>query len=220
MFSDPMLSGGAGGSSVSYGSDSGVTATSNSASSTTANSIVTMTMLIPVNYVYRNPRFQQLALQQQHQSSSSYSVILPKECDHVIVLGDLNYRVDLTYEVAVALCARSDSKSLLKEDQLNRELRHPHSPWFGFADLTPTFLPTYRLDFGTIDTYDTSDKKRVPSFTDRILLWSKRQVASTATTATSDNIATSANALSFVGVSFGCLGVASQLGVCGRELRS
>lgn len=35
-------------------------------------------------------------------------------------------------------------------------------------------MPTYRFDFGT-STYDTSEKHRVPSLTDRILVYTKRK---------------------------------------------
>jgi hypothetical protein len=31
------------------------------------------------------------------------------------------------------------------------------------------FAPTYKLEKGTMDTYDTSAKQRVPSWTDRVM---------------------------------------------------
>jgi inositol polyphosphate 5-phosphatase INPP5B/F len=106
-------------------------------------------------------------------------VKLPKDHDIIIVAGDLNYRVDMAYEAAIRLAAPGGGAScnvdaLLKEDQLIREMKSQHSPWRGFVDLIPTFPPSYRYDMGTC-TYDTSEKKRVPSFTDRILHWSRKK---------------------------------------------
>lgn len=114
-------------------------------------------------------------IQQLLQANAVSQLILPKDHDQLVVFGDLNYRVDTSYENAVQLCKRGDIKALLKDDQLCRELKHPHSPWFGFSEAqAPTFLPTYRFDFGT-DTYDTSEKRRIPAYTDRILHWSKKK---------------------------------------------
>lgn len=96
------------------------------------------------------------------------TVLLPTQHDVCIVLGDLNYRVDNTYEGVLDLIKQGDLRTLLKDDQLHKELKQVHSPWKGFTDLTPTFNPTYRFDIGT-SVYDTSEKKRIPSWTDRVL---------------------------------------------------
>jgi phosphatidylinositol-bisphosphatase len=107
--------------------------------------------------------------------------LLPKDHDLVAVIGDLNYRVDLSYEAAVSLAKARDIAALLKEDQLIKEMRNAHSPWKGFVDCTPTFPPTYRFDIGT-NIYDTSEKQRIPAFTDRILFWSRKGTSSGAAT--------------------------------------
>ncbi|ESL08743.1 inositol-1,4,5-trisphosphate 5-phosphatase [Trypanosoma rangeli SC58] len=98
----------------------------------------------------------------------------PHDHDIVIVAGDLNYRVNLSYEEAVELSLRRDVARLLMHDELVSELANSHSPWWGFVDLTPTFPPTYRYDIG-MNVYDTSEKQRVPSYTDRIVTWTKRK---------------------------------------------
>lgn len=100
--------------------------------------------------------------------------VLPHDHDIIIVAGDLNYRVQLTYEEAVELAVHCDTARLLKHDEFVVELANPHSPWLNFVDLTPTFPPTYRYDIGT-NIYDTSDKQRVPSYTDRIVTWTKQK---------------------------------------------
>ncbi|EKG01936.1 inositol phosphatidylinositol phosphatase, putative [Trypanosoma cruzi] len=98
----------------------------------------------------------------------------PHDHDIIIVSGDLNYRTKLNYEEALELATRCDIERLLKHDELVSELANSHSPWWGFVDLTPTFPPTYRYDIGT-NIYDTSEKQRVPSYTDRIVTWTKRK---------------------------------------------
>ncbi|RNF25379.1 putative inositol/phosphatidylinositol phosphatase [Trypanosoma conorhini] len=98
----------------------------------------------------------------------------PHDHDVLIVSGDLNYRVKLSYEEAVELSLRRDVARLLAHDELVSELTNSHSPWWGFVDLTPTFPPTYRYDPGT-NIYDTSEKQRVPSYTDRIVTWTRRK---------------------------------------------
>ncbi|KAH9600703.1 Endonuclease/exonuclease/phosphatase [Trypanosoma melophagium] len=100
--------------------------------------------------------------------------MLPHDHDIIIVAGDLNYRLKLTYDAAVEMALRCDVDSLLEHDEFTVELANPHSPWLGFVDIKPTFPPTYRYDIGT-SIYDTSEKQRVPSYTDRIVTWTRRK---------------------------------------------
>jgi phosphatidylinositol-bisphosphatase len=87
-------------------------------------------------------------------------------CDYAFVLGDLNYRVDLSREEAEKMIALGDGNALLAKDQLAPRLGA--APWEAYAEGAIEFAPTYKLDAGT-DRYDTSKKRRVPSWTDRIL---------------------------------------------------
>ena len=57
---------------------------------------------------------------------------------------------------------------LLRFDQLSRQ-RQQNVVFRGYEEGPITFLPTYKYDTGT-DNYDTSEKQRVPSWTDRILV--------------------------------------------------
>ncbi|KPI82869.1 putative inositol/phosphatidylinositol phosphatase [Leptomonas seymouri] len=105
---------------------------------------------------------------------SVFSELYPRDHDLIIVAGDLNYRLTLPYETAVQLASENRISELLQHDQLANELKSPHTPWQNFIAFTPTHAPTYRFDIGT-DTYDTSEKRRIPSFTDRICVWSRRK---------------------------------------------
>ncbi|KAF4122575.1 synaptojanin [Geosmithia morbida] len=87
--------------------------------------------------------------------------------DSVIWLGDFNYRIGLTSEMARALVRKRDLGLLYENDQLNLQMvAGLVFPYYSEARIN--FLPTYRFDIGT-DDYDTSEKARIPAWTDRIL---------------------------------------------------
>ncbi|SPN96917.1 related to phosphatidylinositol phosphate phosphatase [Cephalotrichum gorgonifer] len=87
--------------------------------------------------------------------------------DTIIWLGDFNYRIGLDRETTISLVQRGDIATLYDNDQLNLQmvagLAFPY-----YSESKITFLPTYRYDIGT-DDFDTSEKARIPAWTDRIL---------------------------------------------------
>ncbi|KAI7859014.1 SacI homology domain-containing protein [Circinella umbellata] len=87
--------------------------------------------------------------------------------DNIFWLSDLNYRVSLANEEARAYAAQGNIDALLQADQLQNEMRLSHV-FRGYQEGPITFLPTYKYDNGK-DIYDTSEKQRVPGWTDRIL---------------------------------------------------
>ncbi|CCG81072.1 Inositol-1,4,5-trisphosphate 5-phosphatase 1 [Taphrina deformans PYCC 5710] len=88
--------------------------------------------------------------------------------DNVIVMGDLNYRLNATRPHVDAMLRAKDVDTLLDSDQLN-EQRRQGRVLVDWAEGPITFNPTYKFDIGT-DLYDSSEKQRIPSFTDRILI--------------------------------------------------
>jgi hypothetical protein len=91
--------------------------------------------------------------------------------DHesVIFAGDLNYRIDGLERDAVIQATIDENWDLLLEyDQLYLQLRT--NPYFALSDFQEgsiQFAPTFKLDVGT-DLYDSSDKKRIPAYCDRV----------------------------------------------------
>ncbi|KAH8602663.1 SacI homology domain-containing protein [Bisporella sp. PMI_857] len=87
--------------------------------------------------------------------------------DTVIWLGDFNYRIGLGSEKVKKLIQMGDLEALYENDQLNLQmvagLTFPY-----YSESRITFNPTYKFDLGN-DNYDTSDKARIPAWTDRIL---------------------------------------------------
>ncbi|XP_075705474.1 phosphatidylinositol polyphosphate 5-phosphatase type IV-like isoform X2 [Rhinoderma darwinii] len=94
--------------------------------------------------------------------------------DRVFWFGDLNFQLKEDRKNVESLLKNikgRDMSSLLKHDHLN-DAKNNGSIFVGFKEHTIEFLPTYKFDIGT-DTYDTSEKQRIPSYTDRVLFKSQ-----------------------------------------------
>jgi len=89
--------------------------------------------------------------------------------DYVIWLGDLNFRLNVGYVEALQKIAERQYDLLLRYDQL--KLAQSQGQIFKeFQEGKIDFPPTYKYDTGS-DRYDTSEKRRVPGWTDRILFY-------------------------------------------------
>lgn len=89
--------------------------------------------------------------------------------DHhtVIWFGDFNYRIGLNDEQARRLIEIGDLETLYENDQLKLQMGRGYAfPFYDEARIT--FNPTYKYDVGT-DSYDTSEKQRIPAWCDRVL---------------------------------------------------
>lgn len=85
-----------------------------------------------------------------------------------IMMGDLNYRIELDRAKVLELIEKKEYSTLLKYDQLRRAKREIPEIG-GFSEAEINFAPTYKFDENS-DVYDTSSKQRIPSYTDRILV--------------------------------------------------
>ncbi|GAA6006332.1 uncharacterized protein JCM10292_002652 [Rhodotorula paludigena] len=91
--------------------------------------------------------------------------------DHelTILSGDLNYRIDARRDAVVSAIASGNSESLLQHDQLLKSLATNQSHRLrSFKEPPIDFPPTYKYDPGT-DQYDSSPKRRIPAWCDRVL---------------------------------------------------
>ncbi|KAL3513967.1 hypothetical protein ACH5RR_026684 [Cinchona calisaya] len=108
---------------------------------------------------------------------NSLSVVgLPKSIyDHerIIWLGDLNYRINLSYEKTRLLMSRKDWSTLRECDQLIKELRKGRA-FDGWSEGVLTFAPTYKYEMNS-DKYIGDDPKgrRTPAWCDRVLSFGK-----------------------------------------------
>ncbi|KAK6461005.1 inositol-1,4,5-triphosphate 5-phosphatase [Scheffersomyces coipomensis] len=88
--------------------------------------------------------------------------------DHVIWFGDLNYRIALANDQCRNSIENGAFDELITLDQLNQEMNTKGGAFTGFKEGDIKFYPTYKFDKGT-ENYDTSEKQRVPSWTDRVV---------------------------------------------------
>ncbi|KAJ6775017.1 TYPE IV INOSITOL POLYPHOSPHATE 5-PHOSPHATASE 9 [Salix purpurea] len=92
--------------------------------------------------------------------------------DRIIWLGDLNYRVALSYEETKVLLEDNDWDTLLEKDQLNIE-REAGRVFKGFKEGQVSFAPTYKYtqnsDSYAGETVKSRKKRRTPAWCDRIL---------------------------------------------------
>jgi hypothetical protein len=83
--------------------------------------------------------------------------------------GDLNYRIDYRREAVIQSISNGDHANLLQHDQLLKEIaQNPGFRLCSFHEAPITFAPTYKYDPFT-SNYDSSEKKRIPAWCDRIL---------------------------------------------------
>ncbi|GMM53891.1 hypothetical protein DAKH74_005070 [Maudiozyma humilis] len=93
-----------------------------------------------------------------------------KDNDSIFWFGDLNYRVDMPNDLVrkeLTLCKEGYLDRLIKHDQLTQQI-DCGAVFHDYCEPTIHFHPTYKFDHGT-DIYDTSEKMRTPSWTDRIV---------------------------------------------------
>ncbi|KAJ8606664.1 hypothetical protein MRB53_040800 [Persea americana] len=64
--------------------------------------------------------------------------------------------------------------SLLPHDELHQQMKARKAFHDGWKEGQIDFLPTYKYDVGSVGVFDSSDKKRGPSFCDRILYRTRR----------------------------------------------
>ncbi|KAF8897747.1 inositol polyphosphate phosphatase [Infundibulicybe gibba] len=92
--------------------------------------------------------------------------------ENVIWLADTNYRIDLDNATVRVFAEADDLDALLSADQL-KQVMDTGVAFAGYEEGPILFRPTYRYDLGT-DNYDTSEKMRIPAWTDRILYRGKQ----------------------------------------------
>lgn len=96
-----------------------------------------------------------------------------KDHDHIIWFGDLNYRIEMSNMECRHLVEGGAFDELIQRDQLTDE-RKRNAAFSDFSEGLVKFYPTYKFDKGTTN-YDTSEKQRIPSWTDRVLYKSKNK---------------------------------------------
>lgn len=96
--------------------------------------------------------------------------------DRIIWLGDLNYRIALSYRSVKALVEMHNWKQLLEKDQLRIEQRFGRV-FAGWKEGRIYFPPTYKYSFNSDryagDDMHPNEKRRTPAWCDRILWYGR-----------------------------------------------
>ncbi|WCJ43296.1 inositol polyphosphate 5-phosphatase I [Euphorbia peplus] len=94
--------------------------------------------------------------------------------ERIIWLGDLNYRINLSYDRTRELISQKEWSNLLERDQLVRELRKGRA-FDGWVEGRINFPPTYKYERNSDKYYGEDPKvgRRVPAWCDRILSYGK-----------------------------------------------
>ncbi|OUM70502.1 hypothetical protein PIROE2DRAFT_1378, partial [Piromyces sp. E2] len=88
--------------------------------------------------------------------------------DYVIWIGDFNYRINnLANEVVRQMVYDGKLEELLKNDQLINQMAEG-KVFEGYHEGHISFRPTYKYDNNS-DSFDTSEKARIPAWCDRVL---------------------------------------------------
>lgn len=111
----------------------------------------------------RNEDFRQIYEQSTFSGQKGRSKIQVKNHDYIFWCGDLNYRIDLENNYCRNLISNQKWKELLEADQLSIQ-RREQNVFLGFIEAPICFPPTYKYNVCE-DTYDRSEKCRVPAWT-------------------------------------------------------
>lgn len=85
----------------------------------------------------------------------------------------MNYRIDQRRDAVITSIQDNDLEALLTHDQLHKEMKHNRAFRLrAFHEGPLAFVPTYKYDRHS-NMFDTSEKRRVPAWCDRVL-WRSR----------------------------------------------
>lgn len=139
----------------------------------TSFAFVTMHLAAHMSHVERRNRDFLRIYDMMHFSVDAGALpVLLRDQERIFFFGDLNYRVEMGYDEVLSLIDKREWQRLHDCDQLRRQLKLGETLYarLGIRDALPSFAPTYKYDAGTL-RYDTSEKRRVPAWTDRVLWW-------------------------------------------------
>ena len=98
-----------------------------------------------------------------------------KDSNYWIILGDLNFRIDTSFEDAFKMIKNKEFKELIRYDQFYAYCKREKDLAI-VNEGTINFAPTYKFVSGSNYYLNESDNIRIPSYTDRILFCNKRGI--------------------------------------------
>ena len=99
-----------------------------------------------------------------------------KNTDYWIILGDLNFRIETTYEKAITYIEEKNYDALYELDQFNINWKKNKILKKYICEKKINFDPTYKYEKESSEYAYDEDKIRVPAWTDRILFSKKEGI--------------------------------------------
>ncbi|KAI9098377.1 hypothetical protein K1719_025002 [Acacia pycnantha] len=118
----------------------------------------------------RNADVREINRTTQFRSHSKFALpISILDHERIFWFGDLNYRINLSYEKTRDLVLKKEWSKLVEKDQLVQELKK--GAFVGWLEGTLNFAPTYKYEINSEKYYGEDPKagKRRPAWCDRIL---------------------------------------------------
>ena len=108
-------------------------------------------------------------------SINNYSDFKFRNSDYWIILGDLNFRIETSFEIAFTKIRNKEYKDLIRYDQFYVNCKRDRDMAI-VIEGPINFAPTYKFAPGSNNYINDSEKIRIPSYTDRILFVDKRGI--------------------------------------------
>ena len=99
-----------------------------------------------------------------------------KNTDYCIILGDLNFRIEITYEKAISYIEEKNYDALYELDQFYINWKKNQMLKKYICEKKINFDPTYKYEKESNEYAYDEDKIRVPAWTDRILFSKKEGI--------------------------------------------
>ncbi|KAI5394800.1 type II inositol polyphosphate 5-phosphatase 15 isoform X1 [Lathyrus oleraceus] len=131
----------------------------------------TMSFSRPTNLLNATHAGNSSSVQMFRGTNSAEGVPELSEADMIVLLGDLNYRLDdISYDEARDFVSQRCFDWLRERDQLRAEMEAGNA-FQGMREAIITFPPTYKFERhqAGLAGYDSGEKKRIPAWCDRIL---------------------------------------------------
>ena len=106
---------------------------------------------------------------------NNYSDFRFRNSDYWIILGDLNFRIETSFEMAIKKIQNKEYKDLIRYDQFYVNCKRDRDMAI-VIEGPINFAPTYKYVPGSNNYINDSEKMRIPSYTDRILFVDKRGI--------------------------------------------
>lgn len=90
-----------------------------------------------------------------------------KESQYWIILGDLNFRVELDYDPVIGLISKNNSHDILNNDQFYKS-KHIDSDFNLICEGDIMFKPTYKFIKESNNYHNLKKNNKTPSYTDRV----------------------------------------------------